>query len=264
MEHIATSDSAGCSCALEVSQQFSRWRRQHDGGEIYQSSLMSALLAGVYEGETTMSELLRHGDFGLGTFNHLDGELIAFERQIHQLRSDGSARPARADQKTPFAVMTHFRPCLERRFDHPLSRDEIHQWVDRLVGSDNVFVALRLDGQFETAKVRTVPRQEPPYRPMLEAIEQQLLFRFAAVAGTLVGFRCPPFVQGVNVAGFHEHMITADRKGGGHLLDYTMAHGTLRLSVVRHLNLALPSDPAFRQADLNPADLDRAIQAAEG
>ncbi|MGL4893105.1 MAG: acetolactate decarboxylase, partial [Aeromonas veronii] len=53
MEHIATSDSAGCSCALEVSQQFSRWRRQHDGGEIYQSSLMSALLAGVYEGETT-------------------------------------------------------------------------------------------------------------------------------------------------------------------------------------------------------------------
>jgi len=69
MEHIATSDSAGCSCALEVSQQFSRWRRQHDGGEIYQSSLMSALLAGVYEGETTMSELLRHGDFGLGTFN---------------------------------------------------------------------------------------------------------------------------------------------------------------------------------------------------
>ncbi|MCR6551335.1 acetolactate decarboxylase, partial [Aeromonas sp. CPF2-S1] len=56
----------------------------------------------------------------------------------------------------------------------------------------------------------------------------------------------------------------ADRKGGGHLLDYTMAHGTLRLSVVRHLNLALPSDPAFRQADLNPADLDRAIQAAEG
>ncbi|MCV5555411.1 acetolactate decarboxylase, partial [Escherichia coli] len=76
--------------------------------------------------------------------------------------------------------------------------------------------------------------------------------------------RCPPFVQGVNVAGFHEHMITADRKGGGHLLDYTMAHGTLRLSVVRHLNLALPSDPAFRQADLNPADLDRAIQAAEG
>lgn len=61
--------------------------------------------------------------------------------------------------------MTHFRPCLERRFDHPLSRDEIHQWVDRLVGSDNVFVALRLDGQFETAKVRTVPRQEPPIAP---------------------------------------------------------------------------------------------------
>ena len=66
-----------------------------------------------------MADLLRHGDFGLGTFNRLDGELIAFERQIHQLKADGSARPARAEQKTPFAVMTHFRPCLQRRFDHP-------------------------------------------------------------------------------------------------------------------------------------------------
>ncbi|MFR9718975.1 acetolactate decarboxylase [Aeromonas diversa] len=263
MEQIAASDSHG-DCALEVGRQFARWREQQGGGEIYQSSLMSALLAGVYEGETTMNELLRHGDFGLGTFNHLDGELIAFERQIHQLKADGSARRADPWQKTPFAVMTQFRPCLERRFAHPLSRDEIHQWVDRLVGSDNVFVALRLDGRFESAEVRTVPRQSPPYKPMLEAIEAQPVFRFADVEGTLIGFRCPPFVQGINVAGFHEHMITADRSGGGHLLDYTMAHGTLRLCVVRHLNLALPSDTAFRGADLCPADLDRAIRAAEG
>ncbi|MFL9593393.1 acetolactate decarboxylase [Aeromonas schubertii] len=263
MGEIAVSDSQD-SCALEVSRQFDRWRRHQDEGVIYQSSLMSALLAGVYEGETTMSELLHHGDFGLGTFNHLDGELIAFERQIHQLKADGSARRADPWQKTPFAVMTQFRPCLERHFDHPLSRDEIHQWVDRLVGSDNVFVALRLDGRFETAKVRTVPRQSPPYKPMLEAIEAQPLFRLAVVEGTLVGFRCPPFVQGINVAGFHEHMITEDRCCGGHLLDYAMAHGTLRLCVVRHLNLTLSPDTAFRGANLCPAELDRAIRAAEG
>lgn len=40
---------------------------------LYQTSLMSALLSGVYEGSTTIADLLKHGDFGLGTFNELDG-----------------------------------------------------------------------------------------------------------------------------------------------------------------------------------------------
>ena len=164
--------NSSCDCAIEISQQFARWQARQGGGEVYQSSLMSALLAGVYEGETTMADLLRHGDFGLGTFNRLDGELIAFERQIHQLKADGSARPARAEQKTPFAVMTHFRPCLQRRFDHPLSREEIHQWVDRLVGTDNVFVAFRLDGLFEQAQAfGSLARVEFGREPSFDEVE---------------------------------------------------------------------------------------------
>lgn len=108
--------------------------------------------------------------------------------------------------------MTHFRPCLERRFDHPLSRDEIHQWVDRLVGSDNVFVALRLDGQFETAKVRTVPRQEP-LSPHAGSHRTATAVPLCRGGGNSGGLSLPAVRAGVNVAGFHEHMITADRKG---------------------------------------------------
>ena len=66
------------------------------------------------------------------------------------------------------------------------------------------------------------------------------------------------------MAGYHEHFITEDRRGGGHILDYAMGHGQLQLSVVQHLNIELPRNPAFQQADLNPADLDRVIRAAEG
>lgn len=39
------------------------------GQEVYQTSTMGALLGGVYDGNVTIGELLRHGDFGLGTFN---------------------------------------------------------------------------------------------------------------------------------------------------------------------------------------------------
>ena len=50
---------------------------------VFQCSLMSALLAGVYDGELTVRELLQHGDFGLGTFNSLDGEMIIVDGVCH-------------------------------------------------------------------------------------------------------------------------------------------------------------------------------------
>ena len=95
-----------CSCVADIAETAKQLYRKHPERVIYQTSLMSELLSGVYEGETTMADLLKHGDFGLGTFNHLDGEMIAFNRNIFQLRGDGSARKAKPEQKTPFAVMT--------------------------------------------------------------------------------------------------------------------------------------------------------------
>ncbi len=73
---------------------------------------MSALLSGVYEGSTTIADLLKHGDFGLGTFNELDGELIAFSSQVYQLRATAAQRKApagaekrvRGDDLVPAAV----------------------------------------------------------------------------------------------------------------------------------------------------------------
>lgn len=101
VEELVMNEKHGCSCARHLAQGFARQSINAGEGEIYQISLMSALIDGVYEGETTIAELLKHGNFGLGTFNHLDGELIAFDQEIHQLRADGSARPACLQQKTP-------------------------------------------------------------------------------------------------------------------------------------------------------------------
>jgi acetolactate decarboxylase len=76
------------------------------GSEVYQTSTMGALLDGVYDGDVTIRELLQHGNFGLGTFNGLDGEMLVLDGVCYQLRGDGSARPAEPDQCTPFAVVT--------------------------------------------------------------------------------------------------------------------------------------------------------------
>ncbi len=108
-----------CCCEENLRETFRAFSRNNPNGVIYQTSLMSALLSGVYEGNTTIKALLEHGDFGLGTFNELDGELIAFNSEVYQLRADGSAREANPQQKTPFAVMTGFYRSIASSLINP-------------------------------------------------------------------------------------------------------------------------------------------------
>lgn len=262
MDHTPT-----CQCAHDIARSY---LARHGAvkptaqGALYQTSLMSALLAGIYDGDTTMADLLKRGDFGLGTFNNLDGELILFDREIHQLRADGSASTARPEQKTPFAVVTEFKPTVTLDLPDSLDKAGVQAVVDDLAGSPNLFCAIRIDGDFEEVRTRTVPRQDPPYKPMLDAIAAQPVFDFHDVSGTMAGFRCPDYVQGINVAGYHIHFITDDRRGGGHVLDYRLRRGRLQLGLLTHLHIDLPRGGDFLAADLMPDDLHASIRQAEG
>lgn len=256
--------SCGCTCLSDITRAALKLQHQRGENVIYQASLMSALLSGVYEGETTIRQLLDHGDFGLGTFNHLDGEMIAFNSHVFQLRSDGTARPAHAEQKTPFAVMTFFNPTHEYTITTPHTREQIHQIIDETIASKNLFCALRIDGHFDKADTRTVPEQQRPYKPMMQAVEEQPVFHFEHQDGVLVGFLTPDYMQGINVAGYHEHFINQQRSSGGHLLDYVIGEGRLTFGTIEKLVIDFPSDNDFRHADLNPDDLSAAIQSVEG
>lgn len=252
-----------CLCEKQLADTLSAIRKEQPESVIYQTSLMSALLSGVYEGSRTIADLLKKGDFGLGTFNRLDGELIAFNSQVYQLRADGSANAARPDQRTPFAVMTFFQPQYHHHFDGPADRDAVHEIINQQISSDNQFCALRIDGRFSQVATRTVPCQHRPYKPMMEAVEQQPTFHFDHRDGVLIGFRTPQYMQGINVAGYHEHFITDDRQGGGHVLNYSLESGVLTFGAISKLVVDLPEDPDFLQANLNPDDLDSAIRAVE-
>ncbi|WP_211823758.1 acetolactate decarboxylase [Proteus terrae] len=260
---IKQNKESGCQCGQEIINNLNNYINNHPECTVYQNSLMSSLIAGVYDSDITIADLLKHGDFGLGTFNQLDGELVAFDSNVFQLRSDGSARKALNSQKSPFAVMTFFNCDIEHHFSYGASQKEIHNVINQYVPSDNLFCAIRIEGEFELVKTRTVPRQEPPYLPMLEAIENQPIFNFHNETGTIASFRSPQFTQGINVAGFHEHYINQQRQGGGHVLDYYLKKGTLQIGIISRLTIDLPSQSAFLQANLMPDNLHQAIEKAE-
>lgn len=252
-----------CSCSFDVAKEFAEYHKLTGQGEIYQTSLMSALIAGVYDGSTTVKQLLDHGDFGLGTFDHLDGELIAFDKDVFQLKEDGTANQATMDQKTPFAVMTYFKPQIELPITESMGRDQVHKLIDQLVPSDNLFCAVRIDGTYEYVRTRTVPRQDPPYRPMLDVVKEQPTFSFRQMQGVIAGFRSPQYTTGINVPGYHEHFINNERTGGGHIQDYRISSGFLQIGVVSKLIIDLPTTEQFLDADLARKDIRQAIEKTE-
>lgn len=237
---------------------------EHDAHVLFQASTIGALLDGAFDGDLSFAELAEHGDLGLGTLNHLDGEMIALDGEFFRADVDGAVRRVGPQELTPFAVVTNFEPSVDVVVDETLAQPDLLARIDRLVPASASSCAVRIDGRFELVRARSVPRQEPPYRPLTEVVADQHVFELAGVEGTMLGFRFPAWVEGIEVAGYHLHFISADRTRGGHVLDsQTGAGARLRIDPSDDLHVELP--PAIELADPDlAAATHEAIARAEG
>jgi acetolactate decarboxylase len=233
---------------------------QVDHGTLFQVSTAGALVEGLYRGEVTIGALRDHGDFGLGTFDGLDGEMVALDGHFYQVCGDGAVREVGNDARSPYAMITRFPAGDVVELADCADLSALQTQLDGLRDSQNVFYAVRIDGEFDTVITRSVKRS-PEGVSLITAASQQQEFHLRNVLGTLVGFWSPGFLQRILVAGYHLHFLSDDRRSGGHLLD--CAGHSLRAQVRREADfrVSLPESPSFLRADLtrNPAlDLERA------
>ena len=215
-----------------------------------QFSTIDALVAGLYHGEMTVDELPQYGDFGLGTFDALDGEMIIIDGQCYQIPVDGSVRIPDGDLKTPFVALTFFEVDRKVGLRDGMDFSAFSENLSNLIPGQNRFYALRIRGQFRNMKVRSVPRQKEPYPPLSKVIENQTIFNLIDVEGVIAGFRCPPYVKGINMPGDHLHFISADRKTGGHVLEFNIQNAELEIDYISRFSLIVPSNPAFHRLKL--------------
>jgi acetolactate decarboxylase len=225
----------------------------HPHHTLFQTSTIEALLEGNYDGDVSFSELAQSGDFGLGTLNALDGEMIGLDGCFYQVKADGRAYRVGKRMSTPFAVVTVFEPELSRSLNMPMDFAGLCADIDRLVGKTATCCAVRVDGLFKHIKTRSVPRQRKPYPPLDEVVKSQPTFELRDVGGSLVGFRFPHYTQGMNVAGYHFHFITTDRSAGGHVLECQLARGKLYVDREADLRLELPPDVELPTPDPSAA-----------
>jgi len=190
-----------------------------DKDVLYQISMYSVLSEGGYDGDVTYKDLKQHGDFGIGTFDNLDGEMIALAGEFYQIKADGKAYPVDGSMEVPFAAVTFFQADKSVPLDDIADYEQLKHYLDSILPDKDIFYAIKIDGDFEYIKVRSIAAQNKPYPSLDEALKGQTISELHAVEGTLVGFRCPAYMDEINVPGYHFHFITADRENGGHLLE---------------------------------------------
>jgi len=232
-----------------------------DRETLYQVSTIDALVQGSFEGVEPVKNLQKHGDFGIGTFDALDGEMVMIDGKIYQIRSDGVVYPANDSTTTPFATVTVF----DRDVTIPVTRPEnftgLTTLISRKIPSKNMIYAVRVHGTFPSVTVRSVPAQQKPYPTLADAAKNQSVFTYTDVKGTIVGFYLPDFMKGLNMPGYHLHFISDDRTRGGHLLGFTAPAGSaVELDLTPALATTLPNTTSFAGANLSidtSADLAR-------
>jgi len=218
-------------------------------GTLFQVSTLDALLQGLYNGSTTVGQLKQRGDFGLGTYEGLDGEMIAVNGHYYHMRSNGVLSESADDEVAPFAAVTKFQPETQVTVNNA-SMVDLSTLLDTLLPSKNYFYAIRIHGTFSLMMTRAIPIQFLPYPPLSQLTPIQSVFSYANVTGTAVDIRSPAFVAGINQVAHHYHFVSDDLKGGGHALSFTTGQVVVSIQTLRRYELVLPGDELFQKATL--------------
>ncbi|MBD5068805.1 acetolactate decarboxylase [Ligilactobacillus apodemi] len=231
---------------------------------VFQHGTLGQLVPGLFEGTLSVSDLLLHGDFGIGTASGLDGEMILLDHVPYLFQSNGQVRILKGSEKVPFATV-HFTQVKDALTVEKMTQAQLGQFILANYPYKNLFFAVKLTGEFEFVKTRAVAKQERPYKTLTQVADEQAVFEANNVSGTLIGYYAPALFHGMAAAGYHLHFLATDHTIGGHLLDFKVANAQVELQPFATVEQHFPDeDQEFLAADIDLSDLHAQIEQAEG
>lgn len=232
-------------------------------GAITQVSTLDAIVAGAYDGKMKCGELTTFGDMGIGTFHALDGEMVLLNGKVYQVKDDGKVCRPDGEMRTPFAAVVPFRADYALTVPPGTGFKGFEQLVDGSLPDSNVPYAIKAHGRFKRMRTRSVPAQVKPYPPLVEVTKHQPEFSMEDVDGTVVGFRLPVYIKGINMPGYHLHFLSDDERSGGHILDFEFVGGTVEVDGCHRFTLILPAGGSdFGKVDFTK-DRSRDLEKSE-
>lgn len=234
-----------------------------DTTTVYQHGTLAMLVVGLFEGTLPVSELVKHGDMGIGTANDFDGEVVIVDGTVYQVVESGQVNVLGPSDTVPFASVNYYEPQVKEAVQN-INSTQVQTKIEEEHQLGNYFAAITMRGTFKHMHTRVVPKQSKPYPMLSEAIKVQPEFTRDNVSGTIVGYYAPYLFQGATVGGFHLHFINDDHDFGGHILDFEIDQAQLEVQELENLLQHLPvTDKNFRSANLNLANMNEEIESAE-
>ncbi len=218
--------------------------------KVYQTGTIRSLLNSVYKGDSNLHKLRRHGDFGLGTFNMFDGEMILYENNFYHADASGKIRIVSDDTVVPFAVITNFKQNHSYKSSNCQLQDLKIQIQNKLL-SKNLIYAIKVVAEFDYVTFRSCSKETNPNHKIADDLPKlQHVHNTKNTKGILVGFFSPEYLDKVNVAGFHFHFLDIDCLLGGHVLDCQIINAEIFIQQCETLEIDLIDNELFYKADL--------------
>ena len=221
---------------------------------LFQVSTLQALMQGYYYPVSTVGELKQNGDFGIGCFEAVNGELIMVDGVVYQAIHDSSILVPDNNTTIPYATVTFFNNDISFELENVSSMENLKEQLNKIVNENgnNIFYFVRIDGTFDTLYYRSEYAQKEPYKPLAKAMEtDQTFFNKENETGTIVGLYCPDFMDKLNSPGWHFHFITQDKKSGGHLLNLSSKKIAVQLDKKTDFKMILPEEEKFQNMQLS-------------
>lgn len=212
---------------------------------LFQYSTIDMLMKAHYEGSYSVSYLRDRGNFGIGTYNALDGEMIVLDGVFYKSLSDGVvALPADADN-VPYASLCEFRPSAFFEIEGVNEIASLEAVLQQQVIDKNIVYAVKVTGLFDSLSLRTVVKQDKPYKALVDVVKTQNVYERSSIHGTLVGYLSPSMLGKILVSGLHLHFISTDLKTAGHVIDVSIGSlAKCELMEIQTLGVHLINSPA--------------------
>ena len=253
------------ACSGQPAQQAETVTPSQDRETVYQVALLQSLTQGYYDGIIPVSELKKHGDIGIGTFEGVNGEMIVLEGTVYQALGDGIVQVAADNETVPFSNVTFFDKDIAVDMSGIDNMSAFKSELDKAVNDNgkNMFYVVKVNGTFDKMLVRSELKQEKPYKSLDKALEtDQREFTYENISGTVVGLYCPDYMSGLNAAGWHFHFISDDRTKGGHMLELSFKEAKAELDITPSFDMKLSDNADFQSMEL-AKNVDEAIKKVE-
>ena len=196
---------------------------------LFQHGTMQMLVEGLLEGTLPLSELLKHGNIGIGTGDGVDGELVILDGIGYKIDVSGLAVKLPNDFKVTYADVSFADYHKFKSYQNI----ELAEMLKDVLTKNNA--------------------------------QNQVEFENENITGTMITYYIPSVFQGVGVSGFHNHFLADDLSFGGHVLAATVKDVTVSVQPIEDFELHLPiNNQEFLNANLSDTSkLDNVISKSE-